>query len=59
MNDKQGCPRSDPKNVLSDLGLTFCPGPEVFVLNLAEREIFSLSANKYGNANNSWHFHIY
>ena len=35
-------------------------GPEVklfFVLNSAEHEIFS--ANKYENANNSWHFHIY
>ena len=28
-----------------------------FKLNSAEREIFS--ANKYENANNSWHFHIY
>ena len=28
-----------------------------FMLNSAEREIFS--ANKYENANNSWHFHIY
>ena len=25
-----------------------------FLLNIAEHEIFS--ANKYGNANNSWHF---
>ena len=37
------------------------PGPEViklfFMLNSAEHEIFS--ANKYENANNSWHFHIY
>ena len=36
-------------------------GPEVlklfFVLNAAELVIFS--ANKYENANNSWHFHIY
>ena len=36
-------------------------GPEViekmFMLNSAEHEIFS--ANKYENANNSWHFHIY
>ena len=34
--------------------------PEViklfFMLNSAEHEIFS--ANKYENANNSWHFHI-
>ena len=28
-----------------------------FMLNLAEHENFS--ANKYENANNSWHFHIY
>ena len=28
-----------------------------FMLNSAEHEIFS--ANKYENANNSWHFHIY
>ena len=28
-----------------------------FMLNSAELEIFS--ANKYENANNSWHFHIY
>ena len=28
-----------------------------FMLNSAECEIFS--ANKYENANNSWHFHIY
>ena len=29
----------------------------IFMLNSAEHEIFS--ANKYENANNSWHFHIY
>ena len=28
-----------------------------FLLNSAEHDIFS--ANKYENANNSWHFHIY
>ena len=28
-----------------------------FMLNSAEHEIFS--ANKYENANKSWHFHIY
>ena len=28
-----------------------------FMLNSAEYEIFS--ANKYENANSSWHFHIY
>ena len=28
-----------------------------FMLNSAEHEIFS--ANKYENANNCWHFHIY
>ena len=28
-----------------------------FMLNSAEHEIFS--ANKYENANNSWHFYIY
>ena len=28
-----------------------------FMLYSAEHEIFS--ANKYENANNSWHFHIY
>ena len=28
-----------------------------FMLNSAEHEIFS--ANKYENANDSWHFHIY
>ena len=28
-----------------------------FLLNTAENEIFSV--NKYENANNSWHFHIY
>ena len=28
-----------------------------FLLNSAQHEIFS--ANKYENANNSWHFHIY
>ena len=37
------------------------PGPQsyktFFMLNSAEHEIFS--ANKYENANNSWHFHIY
>ena len=37
------------------------PGPKVikpfFMLNSAEHNIFS--ANKYENANNSWHFHIY
>ena len=37
------------------------PGPEVkktfFMLSSAEDEISS--ANKYENANNSWHFHIY
>ena len=37
------------------------PDPEVmklfFMLDSAEHEIFS--ANKYENANNSWHFHIY
>ena len=36
-------------------------GPEViklfFMLNSAEHEIFS--ANKYENANKSWHFHIH
>ena len=31
-------------------------GPAV-MLNSAEHEIFS--ANKYENANNNWHFHIY
>ena len=34
--------------------------PEIiffFMLNSAEHEI--ISANKYENANNSWHFHIY
>ena len=34
--------------------------PEViklFACSTAEHEIFS--ANKYENANNSWHFHIY
>ena len=37
------------------------PGPRgyktFFMLNSAEHEIFS--ANKYENANKSWHFHIY
>ena len=36
------------------------PGSQVinlFHANSAEHEIFS--ANKYENANNSWHFHIY
>ena len=28
-----------------------------FLLNIAEHEIFSV--NKYENANNRWHFHIY
>ena len=28
-----------------------------FLLNIAELENFSV--NKYENANNSWHFHIY
>ena len=28
-----------------------------FLLNIAEHEFFS--ANKYENANNSWHFRIY
>ena len=28
-----------------------------FLLNIAEHEVFS--ANKYENANNSWHFHTY
>ena len=31
--------------------------PIFFLLNIAEHENFS--ANKYENANNSWHFHIY
>ena len=30
---------------------------KLFMLNLAEHEIFS--ANEYENANNSWHFHIH
>ena len=30
---------------------------KTFMLNSAEHEMFS--ANKYENANNSWHFHIY
>ena len=30
---------------------------KIFMLNSAEHEIFS--ANKYKNANNGWHFHIY
>ena len=38
----------------------FSPGPEViklfFMLNTVGHETFS--ANKYENANNSWHFHI-
>ena len=37
-----------------------CPAPRLktfFMLNSAEHEIFSV--NKYENANNSWHFHIY
>ena len=36
------------------------PDPEVvtfFMLNSADHEIFP--ANKYENANNSWHFNIY
>ena len=37
------------------------PGSKViklfFMLDSAEHEIFS--ANKYENANNCWHFHIY
>ena len=36
------------------------PGPEIikiFILSSTEHEIFS--ANKYENANLSWHFHIY
>ena len=41
--------------------LTDPVGPEViklfFMLNSAAHEIFP--ANKYENANNSWHFHIY
>ena len=41
--------------------LIMSSGPEViktsFMLNSAEHEIFS--ANKYENANKSWHFHIY
>ena len=46
-----------------DLGKygTFATRPQgyktFFTLNSAEHEIFS--ANKYENANNSWHFHIY
>ena len=28
-----------------------------FMLNSAEHEIFS--SNKYENANNGWHFHVY
>ena len=42
-------------------GLCRWAGPKVkklfFMLNSAEHEIFS--ANKFENANNSWHFHIY
>ena len=42
-----------------ELGKKFRPWgyKTFFMLNSAEHEIFS--ANKYENANNSWHFHIY
>ena len=40
-------------------GLQVCPRgyKKIFMLNSAEHEIFS--ANKYENANYSWHFHLY
>ena len=43
---------------VSSQGKTWTRGYKTFfMLNSAEPEIFS--TNKYENANNSWHFHIY
>ena len=44
------------KNVLL-INLKFLTIAKSFLLNIAEHENFS--ANKYENANYSWHFHIY
>ena len=48
--------------VIRYLYLKICPANKSqitnsFLLNIAEHELFS--ANKYENANKSWHFHIY
>ena len=49
------------ENLLTVLKTILMPRPRgyktFFMLNSAEHEIFS--ANKYENANNGWHFHIY
>ena len=50
--------------VTSGLGLNFlvrsiCPGPAVIKLLSCSSEHEIFTANKYENANNSWHFHIY
>ena len=51
----------DCKDVAFDLSLHCLLRPQgyktYFMLSSAEHEIFS--ANKYENANNSWHFNIY
>ena len=45
-------------NMLSSEEQNQAPGYKTFfVRNSSEYEIFS--ANKYENANSSWHFHIY
>ena len=56
--------RNDPGNNIS-YKITYAPSENsglkviklFFMLNSAGHEIFS--ANKYKNANNIWHFHIY
>ena len=51
------CGSQDRKNE-SQLDHIWTQGYKTFfMLNSAEHEIFF--ANKYENANNSWHFHIY
>ena len=51
-------PYSHELNSASSRIQTCPPGYKTFfMLNSAEHDIFS--ANKYKNANKSWHFHIY
>ena len=60
-NSKGSDQRAHPQSLIRALFVRLRPAPEAiqlfFMLNSAEHEIFS--ANKYENANNSWHFHIY
>ena len=61
IREQSGCSLFDPKpeNSWTLLALQTRPWDykTIFMLISAEHEIFS--ANKYENANNSWHFHIY